>query len=64
MHFGGDEESFQPGFQLAGVRAGRRHQAIAEALLAAERDRTPIPGPSEQWPKADAGDRMRCSSSA
>lgn len=56
MHFGGDEESFQPRFQLAGVRAGRRHQAIAEGLLAAERDRTPIPGPSEQWPEADAGD--------
>jgi hypothetical protein len=37
VHFGGDEESFQPGFRLAGVRAGRRHQAIAEALLAAER---------------------------
>ena len=56
VHFGGDEESFQPSFRLAGVRAGRRHQAIAEALLAAERDRTPIPGPSEQWREADAGD--------
>jgi 2-keto-4-pentenoate hydratase len=44
------------GLLLAGVRAGRRHQAIAEALLAAERDRAPISSLAEQWPQADTRD--------
>ena len=42
-----------PGLRLAGVRAGRQHEAIAEALLAAERDRAPIASLAEQWPDAD-----------
>jgi len=45
-----------PGLPLAGVRAGRRHQAIAEALFAAERDRAPIASLAEQWPEAGTRD--------
>jgi 2-keto-4-pentenoate hydratase len=44
------------GWRLAGVRAGRRHQTIAEALFAAERDRAPIASLAEQWPEAETRD--------
>jgi 2-keto-4-pentenoate hydratase len=38
------------------VRVGRRHQAAAEALLAAERHRAPIASLADRWPEADMGD--------